>query len=283
MSLDAQDWVWEHSASKGTARLVLLAIADKANGRDCSAYAGTAFLVRRTRAARSSVVVAVDRLLESGELEVVEGRKGPKGETWYRLPQAKGHHRQGGPESGPVQNPDPSENRTPRGTKSGPPRSENRTPTGPESGPQNACNAFTRMGTQREGSPRGSKRTPQAPQAAPHSLIPPTWQPTPADHTAAAADTRRLGPTGTAAATAKFVRHHQAKATRAADFGPLWVSWLARERPDNPQQGAFLVGLPGGAETPPTPTPPSFRQRMAELDAHAEADRVRDRHAGETG
>ncbi|MEU4348278.1 hypothetical protein [Streptomyces sp. NPDC023838] len=111
----------------------------------------------------------------------------------------------------------------------------------------------------------------------PLSQIPPGWKPNPADHTAAAADLTRLGAAAAATATAKFVRHHQAKGTTAADFGPLWVSWLARERPAT--QGAFLVGLPGGA----TPTPPSFRQRMAELDAAAEADRARDRQEGTAG
>jgi hypothetical protein len=137
VSLDAQDWVWEHSSAKGTARLVLLAIADKASGPECSAYAGTTLLVKRANAARSSVVVAVDKLIESGELQVVEGRVGPRGETWYCLPKAVGHRREGGPKSGPVRNPDPSENRTPTGPESGPQGSENRTPTGPESGPQN--------------------------------------------------------------------------------------------------------------------------------------------------
>jgi hypothetical protein len=137
VSLDAQDWVWEHSTSKGTARLVLLAIADKATGRDCSAYAGTTLLVRRSNAARSSVVVAVDKLVESGELKVIEGKLGPRGETWYCLPKAVGHRRKGGPDSGPVRIPDRSENETPTGPESGPQGSENETPTGPESGPQN--------------------------------------------------------------------------------------------------------------------------------------------------
>lgn len=121
MSLDAMDWVWNKSASKGTARLVLLAIADKAYGKGCTAYAGTTMLVQRSNAARSSVVAAVDKLIESGELAVVAGQQGPRGETVYTLPKAKRHSRSdptGGPESGPVQIPDRSENRT--GTDSGP-------------------------------------------------------------------------------------------------------------------------------------------------------------------
>lgn len=143
MSLDAQDWVWQHSRSKGTARLVLLVIADKASGPDCSAYAGTTMLVQRSNAARSSVITAVDKLLESSELKVLGGRKGPKGETVYSLPLAIGHRRsktEGGPKTGPLQKPDRSENRTPGGTESAPPRSENRTPTGPKTGPHNAVN-----------------------------------------------------------------------------------------------------------------------------------------------
>lgn len=139
MSLDAQDWVWHHSQSKGTARLVLLAIADKAYGKHCSAYAGTTMLVQRANAARSSVVAAVDKLIQLGELAIVEGQQGPRGETVYTLPKARRHRRSdqpGGLESGPVQNPDRSENRT--GTESGPGGSENRTPGGPKSGPHNA-------------------------------------------------------------------------------------------------------------------------------------------------
>lgn len=144
MSLDAQDWVWNHSKSKGTGRLVLLAIADKAYGKDCSAYAGTTMLVQRANAARSSVVAAVDKLIEMGELAVIEGRQGPRGETVYTLPKARRHRRspqEGGPESGPVQNPDRSGFRT--GTESGPGGSENRTPRGPKSGPHNRSNANT--------------------------------------------------------------------------------------------------------------------------------------------
>ena len=144
VSLDAQDWVWNHSQSKGTARLVLLAIADKAYGTNCTAYAGTTMLVQRANAARSSVVAAVDKLIESGELAVVEGQQGPRGETMYSLPKAKRHRRsdqEGGPKSGPVQNPDRSEIRT--GTESGPGGSEIRTPGGPKSGPHNGSNTNT--------------------------------------------------------------------------------------------------------------------------------------------
>ena len=195
MSLDAMDWVWNKSASKGTARLVLLAIADKAYGTDCSAYAGTTMLVQRSNAARSSVVAAVDKLIEMGELAVVEGRQGPRGETFYAIPKARRHRRseqergpdsgpvsdqrhpespskpgqrsrsghEGGPKSGPVQNPDRSGFRT--GTESGPGGSENRTPGGPKSGPHNGSNTNTNY-------PSAPAAAEQGPQEGSESRIP---------------------------------------------------------------------------------------------------------------
>jgi hypothetical protein len=132
VSLDAQDWVWEHSRSKGTARLVILVIADKASGPDCSAYAGTTFLMRRANAGRTAVVEAVDKLIALGEVEIIKGRRGPRGETCYRLPKAAGHHR-GGPDSGPVRKADRSGKRT--GTDSGPQGVRNPDRGGTESGP----------------------------------------------------------------------------------------------------------------------------------------------------
>lgn len=118
-----------------------------------------------------------------------------------------------------------------------------------------------------EGSERGTGSSAREPHNA-LSQIAAHWEPNDADRTAAAGDIQRLGPKATANATAKFIRHHQSVGTRRADFGPAWVTWLTRERADT--QGTFLVGLPGGA----TPTPPSFADRMAELDAAAARDDV---------
>lgn len=118
-----------------------------------------------------------------------------------------------------------------------------------------------------EGRERATGSSAREPQNA-LSLIPADWTPSHDDRGAAAADLTRLGTKAAANATAKFVRHQQSRGTRAADFGPAWVTWLARERPDT--QGAFLVGLPSGGA--PTPTPPSYAERMAELDAAAARD-----------
>lgn len=264
MSLDAQDWVWENSRAKGTARLVLLAIADKASGTDCSAYAGTTMLMQRANAAKSSIVVAVDNLIESGELEIVEGRTGRRGERCYRLPKAVGHKRTtrpaGGPKSGPVQNPDRSENRTGGGPESGPGGSEIRTPTGPESGPQNTENAIERRGTQRESAGARTDSRRNAPSTAPEPLtqIDPHWQPSEKDLAAARSDLNRIGPAAADDATNKFIRHHTAKQTRAGDFGPLWVTWLTREHTPPPQTGV-VVPLPGARTAHQPFQPPADR------------------------
>ncbi|MCF3101471.1 hypothetical protein IPZ58_07740 [Streptomyces roseoverticillatus] len=102
-----------------------------------------------------------------------------------------------------------------------------RVPVGKEQGTGN------REGNrEREGAGTREPHSPAEPPAQTLSLITPTWQPSEHDQAAAAADIARLGPEATLAATGKFVRHHTAKATQAADFGPLWISWLTRERPD---------------------------------------------------
>ncbi|MEV6681392.1 hypothetical protein AB0N09_31650 [Streptomyces erythrochromogenes] len=147
MSLAATDWVWTRSRARGAARLVLLAIADRA-GADGVAYAGTTALMQRTRAARSTVRQAVDALLASGELAVVEGRVGPGGETVYRLPllDEQGAEDRPGPEIDPGRNPapggpvgGPGEGRTsaPGGADTGPGEGRGSAPGGPVSGPQN--------------------------------------------------------------------------------------------------------------------------------------------------
>lgn len=143
MSLDASDWVWNRSASKGLPRTVLLAVADKCPDEQCTAYAGTAMLMQRTRAARSSVRAAVDKLINAGELEVVEGKLGPNGETVYKLPRAVGHVREqpdmpafdrAGNRPGPDS--DPDRYPAPGGPVTGPGGSGNRPGGGPVTGPE---------------------------------------------------------------------------------------------------------------------------------------------------
>lgn len=228
MSLDAQDWVWEHSASKNTARLVLLAIADKASGADVSAYAGTTFLMRRSRASRTSVIKAVDTLIESGELEIVLGATGPHGETRYRIPGAKGHTRKGGTDSVPVQNPNRSGKKTPRGTESAPGGSGIRTGRGPESVPHNAVNT-EHTGTTQEREQAGSQ--PQARVADLDALAP---SPIDVDgfelnDSMRAWALRTFGPgLDLDYETAQFVDHFRAQAVRRPNWPAEWQKWIRR-------------------------------------------------------
>jgi hypothetical protein len=153
LTIDAMHWVWNHSQSKGTARHCLLALADKAQGADCMAAMGTTEFIQRSNAARSAVIKAVDQLLASGELAIVEKAIGSR-PALYRLPLAVGYKRPKtgarGPESGPLGNTEGSGIETPkpdqgsgirtgsetaRGPESGPGGSGIRTHKGPESGP----------------------------------------------------------------------------------------------------------------------------------------------------
>ncbi|WP_030606061.1 hypothetical protein [Streptomyces fulvoviolaceus] len=88
MSHDAREWVWNHSHSKGTARMVLSLIADRCPDRQCIAYASLPTLMKRANASRTAVRDALGKLITSSELEQLVGRKGPRGETYYRLPAA---------------------------------------------------------------------------------------------------------------------------------------------------------------------------------------------------
>ncbi|MBT2379007.1 hypothetical protein J7E90_17035 [Streptomyces sp. ISL-111] len=170
MTIDAMHWVWTHSRAKGNARLVLLAVADKAPGPDATVRMGTTEFVGRLNAARSSVIKAVDAALASGELVITEPAIGSRAAT-YQLPQAVGYVRPApnarGPESGPVSQSYRSENETPnaeqgsgirtgnetaRGPESGPGGSENETPMGPDSGPLYQTTP-TRSGSKQAGEP----------------------------------------------------------------------------------------------------------------------------------
>lgn len=147
MSLDAMDWVWSRSTAKGNARMVLVAIANKCPGLECTAYAGTAMLMRYVNASRTSVRTSIDKLIALGELEIIKDAKGPRGETVYRLPRAVGHSRfaigasgpgGAGSRSGPDLGPD--QELTLRGPESGPEGDRKSCPGGADSGPQNARN-----------------------------------------------------------------------------------------------------------------------------------------------
>lgn len=81
MSVSASAWVWANSQAKGTARLVLLALADQAddNGR---CYPSVAYIARKCRIAVRTAHDALETLTVLGEV-VREPRPGHS--TVYRL------------------------------------------------------------------------------------------------------------------------------------------------------------------------------------------------------
>ncbi|MDN3056203.1 helix-turn-helix domain-containing protein [Streptomyces sp. SRF1] len=258
MSYDAREWVWEHSRAKGTARMVLLAVADRCVDRRCIAYASVPALMKRCNASRTAVRDALDKLLDGPELAALAGRTGPRGETYYHLPaaaawlagQAAEEDRNtapGGPDSDPADpfeggpDSDPGDQiPTPRGTGFRPGR-------GPDSDPQN----------RREPKVNGRESSSTAPAAA--------WQ---IDDDALAwaqqhGHLDRLGEDGLRAADAKWRAYRAAAAPRtAAAWGADWRAWIARERTPTPGRPA-LYAVPGG----PTPAPAAGMTRAEQHTA----------------
>lgn len=105
MTIDAQQWVWNHSTTTGNPRMVLLAVADKVLTAECTVRMGTTELRARLNTSRSVVQNAVDKALKSGELVEVQPAVGSRPAT-YQLPHAVGYVRPApgarGPESRPV-------------------------------------------------------------------------------------------------------------------------------------------------------------------------------------
>jgi hypothetical protein len=84
MSVKVMAWVWEHSRSKKTERLVLLAIADCASEDGSNAYPSTAELMRKTGLSERGVQGAIGSLVALGEL-FVSRNGGPRGCNRYRV------------------------------------------------------------------------------------------------------------------------------------------------------------------------------------------------------
>lgn len=89
MTDDAQAWVWQHSRTKNTARLVLLALA-RAAGGNATVRMGTAELMRLTNAAKGAVLDGIGRAVALGELEIREPGAGKRA-ALYALRGAVGH------------------------------------------------------------------------------------------------------------------------------------------------------------------------------------------------
>jgi hypothetical protein len=69
--------------------------------------------------------------------------------------------------------------------------------------------------------------------------------------------------------TAQFVSHYRSTGARRKSWPDAWQKWIrddakrATERATTPQQGAFLVALPGGGQAPPRPSTTDARVQAA--------------------
>jgi hypothetical protein len=84
VAIEVITWVWKHSRSKLSARLVLLAIADNANSADGSgAWPSIKELARKANISTTAVHASLHALVELGELRVERngGKPGPNGIT----------------------------------------------------------------------------------------------------------------------------------------------------------------------------------------------------------
>lgn len=132
MTLDAEHWAWNNARSRGNARLVVLAVADKTTGPDATARLGVTEAIRRLGGVgKGTAIKALADAVASGDLEIAEPAKGSRAAT-YRIPGAVNYARRTGLESGPQTPPaDRSGIRTTNDYRSG-----IQTTTAPATGPE---------------------------------------------------------------------------------------------------------------------------------------------------
>ncbi|MET7686122.1 helix-turn-helix domain-containing protein [Streptomyces sp. NPDC005423] len=266
MSSEAREWVWEHSSSRGTARLVLLSIADRVADEQCVSWASLSSLARRTRASVSTVREAIDRLVHAGELEQLDDLAGPQRSTVYRLPLAAKAVAETAEDEDADQAPEATPTLRisalrrcgirPREVPESPARG--RKPAVPESGrsrrkpaPRRTGNRHSDVpetGTQNRSEPDLNRRYSSGGAAV---LSAADWPVDPATHAWARQQGHldRLGEQGLQAADAKW-RAHRAdfKPRRADAWAADWRSWIAREHaPSRPN----LYAVPGKSPAAP--------------------------------
>ncbi|MFF0700144.1 helix-turn-helix domain-containing protein [Streptomyces tendae] len=267
MSREARDWVWEHSSSRGAARLVLLSIADRVADEQCVSWASLSSLAKRTRASVSTVREAIGRLLLAGELEQLDDLVGPQRSTVYRLPlaaeavaQALREHQEADGDTAVAEEPAaPATLRLSvlrrygirqREVPESPARV--RKPAVPETGRSRRRPAQRRTGhrhrdvpatgTQNRSEPDLNRRYSSSGAAVTSAT---EWQVDPATHTWARQQGHldRLGQQGLQAADAKWRAHRAGHAPRPAEaWAADWRSWITREHaPSRPS----LYAVPG--------------------------------------
>ncbi|MFF2787514.1 helix-turn-helix domain-containing protein [Streptomyces sp. NPDC058049] len=252
MSYEAREWVWDHSGSKGTARMVLALIADRCLDSRCIAYASVPALMKRANASRTAVRDALASLTASGELTQVVGRKGPRGETYYHLPIAASLLT--GQASAEDRNPAPQGDRNPTlgGPESDP---ADAFEGGPDTGPGERITAPGGTGFQPlEGTDydpqngREPKVNGKSSSSAP-VITAARWEIDDDTHAwlRQHGHLDRLGEHGLRAADDKWRSYRATWAPRpAVAWAGDWRAWVVREHSPTPQR-PYLRALPGGA------------------------------------
>ncbi|WP_326682043.1 helix-turn-helix domain-containing protein [Streptomyces sp. NBC_01237] len=272
MSAEAREWVWEHSSSRGAARLVLLSIADRVADEQCISWASLSSLAKRTRASVSTVREAVERLLLAGELEQIDDLVGPQRSTVYRLPLAaeavvktRREQQEEGGDAAVSDEPDaPARLRLsalrrygirPREVPESAARV--RKPAVPETGRSRRKPAHRRAGHRHSDVPATGTQNRSEPDlnrrysSGAAVLSAAEWQVDPATHAwlRQQGHLDRLGEQGLQAADAKWRAHRADFKPRPADaWSADWKSWVAREHaPGRPN----LHAVPGKNSTTP--------------------------------
>ncbi|MFJ2744831.1 helix-turn-helix domain-containing protein [Streptomyces sp. NPDC087440] len=272
MSSDAREWVWEHSESRGTARLVLLSIADRVPDEQCAAWASLSSLIERTNASRTAVRAALVTLAADGDLEHLEDLQGPQRTMVYRLPRAAAYLARdvsseredhasdaaSAAEPGTVPELRPEDLRQygiwpKKGTDSDPSR---RNATGTDSGPSRRIPTPRRAGfrplggadsdPQNRSEPKVNRKDSRRAAVLPAS----EWQVDQATHTWARQQghLERLGEEGLRSADAKWRAHRAAMPPRTPGaWAADWRSWVARE---HVSAGPHLYALPSSGPGP---------------------------------
>ena len=85
MSIGVMTYIWEHSRQKGSALLLLLAIADHAHDDGSGAYPTVQRLADKSRMTGRNVQLLLKRLETNGDLIIIPNG-GPFGANLYQIP-----------------------------------------------------------------------------------------------------------------------------------------------------------------------------------------------------
>lgn len=270
MAIEVITWVLDHSQSRNGARLVLIAIAERAKPNGAGAWPSVADLMRRAQLSERAVQNGIKELERLGELKV-EWNKGQKGSNLYTVLM-----RVTPAESAPPQNlhpadsagvetetesdtrsQDPPQNLHP--AESAPPQNSTETPA--ESAPEPSLNR-----------PSSSKRTTSSSQKrARGTRIPDDFKITPEMAAWGREKLPWLDGHRADAITDEFVDYWRAvpgAKGEKTDWPATWRNWLRREA-DKLKPGP-LVAVGGRSSPPAGPRPSTADQRVAQALAAAE-------------